>query len=106
MPEELESIESTIDSDVKTLGEEPEKSEEEELGKPPDLGEADKGEGEGEEAGKEGEEGLEKKEGEEEGEEEEHGIVGRPSFKEIKAKYPNFFKDFPDFKDTVFRERG
>jgi hypothetical protein len=28
----------------------------------------------------------------------------RPSISEIKAKYPEFFKDFPIFRDVVFRE--
>jgi len=28
----------------------------------------------------------------------------RPSIQEIKAKYPDFFKDFPIFRDVVFRE--
>src|ERR1700690_2002258 len=28
----------------------------------------------------------------------------RPSIGEIKAKYPEFFKDFPIFRDVVFRE--
>lgn len=29
----------------------------------------------------------------------------RPTIKEIKAKYPEFFKDFPDLKDAFFREQ-
>lgn len=28
----------------------------------------------------------------------------RPTFKDIKAKYPNFFKDFPDARHVFFRE--
>lgn len=28
----------------------------------------------------------------------------RPSFKEVKEKYPNFFKDFPDLREAFFRE--
>src|SRR5439155_10821415 len=78
--------------------------EEEEHGKPPDLGETDEGEDKGEEIGKEEE--KEELTSEVSQEEEEHGIVGRPSFKDIKAKYPNLFKDFPDLREMFFREQG
>src|SRR5437763_300329 len=98
--EQLSDLEVSTDNDVKILGDEPEKSEEEEIEdkKPPELEEG-KVEGKVEE---EEDKGPEK---EEEEEEEEHGIVGRPTFKDIKAKYPNLFKDFPDLRDMVFRER-
>jgi hypothetical protein len=52
-----------------------------------------------------------KEETEEEGEEDEETEseppkvpFSRPSIKDIKAKYPEFFKDFPDLKDAIFRE--
>ena len=60
------------------------------------------GEDKGEETSEKGEEGQPEKTEEEE----EHGVVGRPSFKDIKAKYPNLFKDFPDLREMFFREQG
>lgn len=58
-------------------------------------------EGEGEE-GEDGEEG----EGEEDKEEEPEPTPGhaRPTLAQIKAKYPEFFKDFPDMRHVFFRE--
>jgi hypothetical protein len=56
-----------------------------------------------------GDEDLEEKPKVEEGEEEEHKeteVLGsRPTLPEIKAKYPNLFKDFPALRDVYFRER-
>jgi hypothetical protein len=51
-------------------------------------------------------EGEEEEEEEEEKEEEEPPKIafGRPSIKDIKAKYPEFFQDFPDIKEAIFRE--
>lgn len=48
----------------------------------------------------------ESEEAEEESEEEEQEVpkYQRPIFKEIKEKYPNFFKDFPDMREVYFRE--
>jgi hypothetical protein len=48
----------------------------------------------------------EEEEPEEPEEEEEPPKVpfSRPSIKDIKAKYPDFFKDFPDIKEAIFRE--
>lgn len=49
----------------------------------------------------------EEEESEEIEEEEEEPVkipFSRPSIKEIKAKYPEFFSDFPDVKDSIFRE--
>lgn len=48
-----------------------------------------------------------KEEGEEEEKEDEKELeLGprRPTFKEVKAKYPEFFKDFPDLREAFFRE--
>lgn len=79
----LEDEEETIE-EVKEEEEKKEKPEEEE----------------GEEEKKEGEE-------EEELEEEKEPVkipFDRPTMKEIKEKYPDFFKDFPQVREAIFRE--
>jgi len=58
-----------------------------------------------EEEKKEEEKKEEAKEEEEEEEEEELELgPRRPSFKEIKEKYPDFFKTFPELREAFFRE--
>ena len=51
------------------------------------------------------EEAEEEPEEEEEEEEKLPSQYHRSSFKEIKEKYPTFFKDFPDMREVYFRER-
>ena len=61
-----------------------------------------------EEEVKEEEQEEEKEEEEEQEEEEEEPKkipYGRPTIREIKAKYPDFFKDFPSLRDAFFREQ-
>lgn len=41
---------------------------------------------------------------EDESEEEKSKQFNRPIFAEVKKKYPNFFKDFPDMREVYFRE--
>ena len=52
--------------------------------------------------GKEEEEDKSDKEGKKE---EEEPVLARVEFKDIKSKYPAFFKDFPDLKHAFFREQ-
>jgi hypothetical protein len=52
----------------------------------------------------EDEEEPEEEKEEEEGKEELELGPRRPSFKEVKSKYPDFFKDFPDLREAFFRE--
>ncbi len=62
-----------------------------------DVDEEDEDEGEGEK-GKKDEEGKK-------GEEEETPFGSRrPTYKEVKEKYPKFFSDFPGLRDAFFRE--
>ena len=63
------------------------------------------------EESEESEESEEESEGKEEEEEEttetsedEVEVSLRPSYKEIKTKYPNLFKDFPDLRHSIFAE--
>jgi hypothetical protein len=76
-----------------------------------DLEDDDKDDGEEGEEDKEDDEEADKDEEEdEEGEEkdkkeEEEPVLARVEFKEIKGKYPQFFKDFPDLKHAFFREQ-
>jgi len=67
-------------------------------------------EGEEEEDKEDKEDDEEDKEEDEEGEEkdkkeEEDPVLTRVEFKDIKGKYPQFFKDFPDLKHAFFREQ-
>lgn len=102
--EELE--EGSDDEEEETEDDEPEEEEEEDK--------------EPEKKGEEKKEKKEKKEGEEEEEEEEEEtddekkdkkkeddepVIGRPAIRDIKAKYPNFFKDFPEMRHVYFREK-
>lgn len=45
------------------------------------------------------------KDDKEEETDEDLSLLSRPSIKEIKAKYPNLFKDFPDLRHMYFREQ-
>ena len=51
------------------------------------------------------EDNKEDKKEEELDEEQKDFIKTRPSFKEVTAKYPNLFKDFPDLRQMYFREQ-
>jgi len=53
---------------------------------------------------KEEKEKLEKEAKEKEEKEDKPFPYERPSIADIKAKYPEFFKDFPTFRDSIFRE--
>lgn len=57
-----------------------------------------------EEIKEEEEEEVKEEAKEEEEEEEDYQVEGRPSFKEIKAKFPTFFKEFPALREMYFRE--
>lgn len=88
-PESVESIEE----DVKELErEEPEKEE--------PAKEEEKEEGEEETKDEEPEEEKEEEQ------EEEPSRYPRPSMKAVREKYPNFFKDFPQLRDAIFREQA
>jgi hypothetical protein len=76
-----------------------------------ELGKEDEDEGEGEGKPKEGDEEEEEEDAEkpkgrvdETDEEREIRESGRPTFKDIKAKYPTIFKDFPKLRELIFRE--
>lgn len=47
-----------------------------------------------------------KKEDDDEEIDEDAEILNRPSPRAIKEKYPNFFKDFPEFRHVIFREQA
>lgn len=60
---------------------------------------------EGIEEGQEAPEEVEEEKEEEGGEEAPTAYLGRPTVKEINAKYPDFFKTFPDLRHAFFREQ-
>src|SRR5271169_344060 len=103
---------SNISDDVDLLGSEV-TGETEEDGYSPELRaliDKEKGSSQTEEGDEDSEEGLEETGEEEEDEEEEQvedeGLgKDRPTFKEINAKFPTLFKDFPGLKHAFFKER-
>lgn len=44
--------------------------------------------------------------GDDESDEDELGLINIPRLEEIKAKYPNFLKEFPSIRSVMFRERA
>lgn len=102
LPGGEDESETTEDSDEVEQDQETEESEESEESEDEEESEDDKSE----EDDKSKDEKKEDDETEEEDEEKPKGKQHqRTSFRDIKGKYPDFFKTFPDLRDAFFRER-